>query len=79
MYAPDSYELLRNAGLDFTRHEEFGIHPNDFAELMITSGLVLSEEVKWITYHRSVTLFCGYIFALNVSSAVMTSDISSKF
>jgi len=51
MYAPDSYELLRNAGLDFARHAEFGIRPNDFAELMVTSGLVLTEEVEWITYH----------------------------
>jgi len=51
MYAPDSYEILRNAGIDFPRHEEFGIHPNDFAELLITSGLVLSDDTKWITYH----------------------------
>lgn len=55
MYAPDSYELLRAAGIDFPRHQEFGIRPNDFAELMTTSGLVLSPDTKWITYHRSVS------------------------
>jgi CCR4-NOT transcription complex subunit 7/8 len=54
MYAPDSYDLLRAAGLDFPRHEEFGIHPSEFAELLITSGLVLSEDTKWITYHRFI-------------------------
>lgn len=54
MYAPDSYDLLRTAGIDFPRHEEFGIRPNEFAELLITSGLVLSEDTKWITYHRLV-------------------------
>ncbi|KAF8340474.1 ribonuclease CAF1 [Cantharellus anzutake] len=62
MYAPDSYELLRNAGLDFTRHEEFGIYPNDFAELIITSGLVLNDEVKWITYHSGYDF--GYLLKI---------------
>lgn len=52
MYAPDSYELLRAAGIDFPRHEEFGIQPNTFAELMTTSGLVLTDDTKWITFHR---------------------------
>ena len=56
MWAPDSLELLKNAGLDFQRHDEIGIEPNDFAELMITSGLVLTEDTKWISFHRLVRL-----------------------
>lgn len=52
MYAPESVELLQKSGIDFGRHEEYGISPNDFAELMITSGLVLSPETKWISFHR---------------------------
>lgn len=52
MYAPESVELLQKSGIDFQRHEEFGIKPNDFAELMITSGLVLADEAKWISFHR---------------------------
>lgn len=54
MYAPDSIELLQKSGIDFQRHEEIGIEPNDFAELLITSGLVCSEDVKWISFHRYV-------------------------
>ena len=54
MYAPDSLELLQKSGIDFQRHEEFGILPNDFAELLITSGLVLSDVTKWISFHRYV-------------------------
>lgn len=54
MYSPDSIELLQKSGIDLQRHEEMGIEPNDFAELMITSGLVLAEETKWISFHRSV-------------------------
>lgn len=52
MYAPESIELLQKSGIDFQRHEEIGISPNDFAELMITSGLVLSPDTKWISFHR---------------------------
>lgn len=52
MYAPDSIDLLQKAGFDFQRHEEMGISPNVFAELMITSGLVLNPDNKWISFHR---------------------------
>ena len=52
MYAPESLELLQKSGINLQQHEELGIEPNDFAELMITSGLVLSEDTKWISFHR---------------------------
>jgi CCR4-NOT transcription complex subunit 7/8 len=54
MFAPESVELLQKSGIDFQRHEEIGILPNDFAELMITSGLVLTDETRWISFHRFV-------------------------
>jgi CCR4-NOT transcription complex subunit 7/8 len=56
MYTPDSIEQLQKAGIDFQRHEEIGILPNDFAELMITSGLVLSRDTRWISFHRCASL-----------------------
>lgn len=52
MYAPESLDLLQNSGIELQRHHEMGIEPNDFAELMITSGLVLSPDTKWISFHR---------------------------
>lgn len=52
MIAPESIDLLRVANLDFQRHREFGIVPDHFAELLITSGLVLNDEVTWISYAR---------------------------
>ena len=52
MYAPESLDLLQKSGIDLQRHEDLGIQPNDFAELMITSGLVLLDEPKWISFHR---------------------------
>lgn len=52
MYAQDSIDLLNRAGIQFKRHEEEGIDVGDFAELLITSGLVLNEDVKWLSFHR---------------------------
>lgn len=56
MYAQDSIDLLNRAGIQFKRHEEEGIDVNDFAELLITSGLVLNEDVKWLSFHRLILL-----------------------
>ena len=53
MYAQDSIELLNRSGIQFKRHEDEGIEVNDFAELLITSGLILTNDIKWISFHRS--------------------------
>jgi len=52
MYAQDSIDLLNRSGIQFKKHEEDGIDVHDFAELLITSGLVLQDEVKWLSFHR---------------------------
>ncbi len=54
MYAQDSIDMLTGAGIQFKRHEEDGVEVDVFAELLITSGLVLNEEVTWTTFARSV-------------------------
>jgi CCR4-NOT transcription complex subunit 7/8 len=41
---PESVELLQKAGIDSARHQEIGIEPDAFAELLITSGMVLSDD-----------------------------------
>lgn len=38
MYAQDSIDLLQNSGLQFREHEEHGIEPIEFAELLMSSG-----------------------------------------
>ncbi|KAI9621426.1 hypothetical protein H4Q26_015727 [Puccinia striiformis f. sp. tritici PST-130] len=62
MYAPDSIELLQTSGLNFKRHEEQGIDPEYFGELLISSGLVLLEDVKWISFHSGYDF--GYILKM---------------
>lgn len=52
MYAQESIDLLQHSGIQFKKHEEEGIEVNDFAELLMTSGIVLSEQVKWLSFHR---------------------------
>ncbi|KAI9298873.1 A Tob-Hcaf1 complex [Neoconidiobolus thromboides FSU 785] len=50
MYSQDSIDLLINSGLDFKKHEDYGIDPHDFGEILMSSGLVLLENVTWITF-----------------------------
>lgn len=54
MYAPESIELLKNSGIDFKRNDEEGIDVEYFGELLITSGLVLFDNVKWVSFHSYV-------------------------
>jgi len=58
MYAQDSIDLLIRSGINFEKNEEFGIDVSDFGELLMTSGIVLNEEIKWISFHS------GYDFWL---------------
>jgi len=51
MYAQDSIELLKNAGINFVQHQTDGIEVMKFARLLITSGLVLLPDVTWISFH----------------------------
>ena len=57
VYAQDSIDLLTRSGIDFEQHEERGIDPMHFAELLMCSGIVLCDDVAWITFHA------GYDFA----------------
>jgi CCR4-NOT transcription complex subunit 7/8 len=52
LYSTEAIDVLEKSGIDFVKHDAFGIAPNDFAELLITSGLVLSEDTTWISFHR---------------------------
>ncbi len=54
---------LQNSGIQFEKHEEEGIDPNAFAELMLVSGLVLMDNVKWLSFHSGYDF--GYLVKLN--------------
>jgi CCR4-NOT transcription complex subunit 7/8 len=52
MYAQDSIDLLIKSGINFQKHEDLGIDIHRFGELLISSGFVLLDDVKWISFHR---------------------------
>jgi len=51
MYAQDSIDLLAKSGIDFKEHDAKGIDVQEFGELLMTSGIVLNEDVRWISFH----------------------------
>ena len=59
MFAQDSIDLLKLSGIDFMKFENYGIDIHYFGELLMMSGLVLSEEVKWVSFHSSYDF--GYL------------------
>lgn len=42
--------FIESLHIDLPRHQSQGIEPHDFAELLLGTGLVLYEDVRWITY-----------------------------
>lgn len=62
VYAAESIALLQRSGLDFACHQEKGIEMEVFGELLTTSGLVLCEGVKWITFHSAYDF--GYLLKI---------------
>jgi CCR4-NOT transcription complex subunit 7/8 len=59
MYAGDSIELLKDSGIDFAQIEARGIDVMRFGEQLTVSGVVLNEDVKWITFHAGYDF--GYL------------------
>ncbi|XP_071846451.1 CCR4-NOT transcription complex subunit 7-like [Apostichopus japonicus] len=67
MYAHDSIELLATSGIQFKKHDEQGIDVETFAELLMTSGVILNDQVKWITFHS------GYDFSYLLKALTATN------
>lgn len=59
VHAADSIDLLRASGIDFARCESAGVDVAAFGELLMTSGVVLSDAVTWVTFHSGYDF--GYL------------------
>jgi len=62
VYARDSIELLKQSGIDFVALEQRGIDVRQFGELLMVSGVVLNDDVRWITFHSGYDF--GYLIKL---------------
>ena len=58
-HSKDSIILLKDAGIDFEQLNLRGIHELRFAELLISSGLILNEDINWVTFHGAFDF--GYL------------------
>ena len=68
--------MLTQAGIQFKRHEEEGVELSDFAELLTSSGLVLSEEISWITFARYILYYTyNFIFIILCTYSILKSQI----
>jgi CCR4-NOT transcription complex subunit 7/8 len=68
MYAQDSIDLLAKSGIDFKEHDSKGIDVHDFGEVLMTSGIVLNENVKWISFHSGYDY--GYLLKVLTCQAL---------
>lgn len=62
LYAQDSIELLKESGIDFNVLEERGIDIVQFGEKLMVSGVVLNDDIRWLTFHSSYDF--GYLLKL---------------
>lgn len=62
MYKTSAIELLQQSGIDFNRFKTDGVDVFDFSQLLYTSGLIMNENVHFVTYH-SLSDF-GYLIKM---------------
>ena len=60
-HAQESIDVLQEANIQFDKHKTAGIDHFQFAEALMTSGLVLNEQVAWITFHGGFDF--GYLIS----------------
>jgi len=68
MYAQDSIDLLAKSGIDFKEHDSRGIDVSDFGAILMTSGIVLNEDVRWISFHSGYDY--GYLLKVLTCKAL---------
>lgn len=51
LHSPDSIDMLKEAGINFEEMSNRGIEPTRFADEFISSGMVMNEDINWITFH----------------------------
>ncbi|KAF8041782.1 hypothetical protein BT93_A0396 [Corymbia citriodora subsp. variegata] len=74
-FANDSIELLKQSGIDFKKNRDRGINAVRFGELLMSSGIVLNNNVHWVTFHSGYDF--GYL--LKVLTCQTLPDTQAGF
>ncbi|KAH8889335.1 CAF1-domain-containing protein [Thozetella sp. PMI_491] len=73
MFNQTSIESLQAAGIDFNLLERDGIDPHEFASLLIPSGLVCFDNVKWLSFHGGYDF--GYLTKLLICRQLPNDEV----
>jgi len=71
----ESISLLEQAGIDFNRFKHEGIDLDYFSENFIASGIVLNDNIEWVTFHGAYDL----AYLLKTLSNQLLPDNESSF
>ena len=76
MYNQESIDFLQTSGMDMKMHLENGIDPTVFGSMMISSGLVLLEDVRWISFHSGYDF--GYLVKLMLCKPLPEDEVEYR-
>jgi CCR4-NOT transcription complex subunit 7/8 len=74
-YSAESIHLLINSGINFDILSEKGIPMEKFGEFFLTSGLVINENINWITFHGSY----DFAYLLKIVTAQLLPEKVESF
>jgi CCR4-NOT transcription complex subunit 7/8 len=72
LYAPDAITLLKDAEIDFAKFERDGIDAIDFGCLLLSSGLVMNNDVVWVSFHGGYDF--GYLLKILTGAALPKNE-----
>lgn len=75
LYSADSISMLKEAGIKFEELAEKGIDPLMFADRFLSSGLMLTEDIHWITFHGAF----DFAYLMKVISNTLLPNTLEKF
>jgi CCR4-NOT transcription complex subunit 7/8 len=76
MFNQESIDFLVSTGMDLQMHAEQGIDPNQFGSALITSGLVMTDDIRWISFHSGYDF--GYLVKIMHCKALPEDEVEYR-